>query len=1097
MPDPAPSEGKEASKAETDEKQLKEKSDTNADSTKESEKNSEESKEVETKEKEVESNTASSEKDEKDSGEKSEVEEKKKDENTANEEKEESESVSEQKKDKGEADDATKENKEESNDAEEKQNKESEKTIKEDNDSEVPVKNKEEADNADNNGKKEAGEKADAAEESSEAKAEEAKETDASKSETENTGGTDKVESDENKDKKETLPSDTEKKDNEVAGEVKEDKEDTSNKPETDKSDENKTLANEEKKSSEESNPQEEKKEGDDANVSAKREEGKTDSGTEKVSSEEKTEGAEKLDVQDGKENKEEDGSKPDPLDDKKPDDQEGTKEKSSGEEEKVDVGKASGSENESSDKANASEAEKPEVLPENPSSTSDEATKPETKTDDSTNEQKTGDNPEVKDSKLEDSNDSPSTSVTKDTNETAAATGGPPPVTDKNADSKPTNAATDSTNASGALATGAPPPVTSATAVETKAGDVDSSRPAAVGLSDTAADSTTGSTSVDAVVTKADPTNEDATKKRKVEVVPEGASTEATAATASASDGTVKMDISDPEKSALKRKPSSSNLDESPMKKPATATGADSLSQTDKDLKRQSSGIEELKLSPKKSSLLRKAKLRGSLSRESIFALSLEWGMYRDLIAVAMTCKAMNKAMRYTRLWKIMVFGLVKTLDAHIAPVNVLTSHSQWVFSGSSDGKVKAWDTKTWQCKKTLNITPLPRQNRGPHVAPSRGPIAPAHPPTSSSSRTNARGRGRNSPSRPSATTPAIPNPAYQTGEQVIPVTALAIYEKSLLVGLDDGQLIAKVLFNDKGSSLTAHAHNGAVKVIAVGRSKIFTGGADGIVSVWNPRTLQLEKQFRRHANVVSALRVCSNYLFSGSHDTNIFVWNLNSLEYKTVLHDKSLDDQIVEDPKKRDPRKKPNKSHSDRITDIKSHANILYTASWDCYIKQWDAKKHHLLRSVFLLPVGICWSMSIRSIKGYPESYLICGTGDGDIEVRSLKNLRKLTSMMKDGWTNRREVHKGWVKCLLPLQDGRIISASEDWSVKIWDHRGAKPPVVPAYKKAVYTKSASIPKGMTAAQHQQMMASSHGPKSNGPQYQRYVANGQAAARR
>mmetsp|Transcript_12912 Transcript_12912/g.14949 ORF Transcript_12912/g.14949 Transcript_12912/m.14949 type:complete len:462 (+) Transcript_12912:2238-3623(+) len=461
-----------------------------------------------------------------------------------------------------------------------------------------------------------------------------------------------------------------------------------------------------------------------------------------------------------------------------------------------------------------------------------------------------------------------------------------------------------------------------------------------------------------------------------------------------------------------------------------------------------------------------------------------------------------MYKALRMTRQWKIMSFGLLKTLDAHIAPVNVLTTTGSWVFSGSSDGKVKAWDTKTWMCKRTLNVTPLPRQQRSPLGSPSKGPNSPAQPPSSSStsSRGSGRGRGRNTPPKPAVNTPAISNPQHQAGEQVIPVTALATYEKVLLIGLDDGNMIVRLIFEEKFPKLenkTFRAHNGAVKAIAISKNKIFTGGADGVIAVWNPKTLQSEKILRKHTNVVCALRVCGTFLFSGSHDTNVFVWHINSLDFKNALHDKSLDDQLDDDPRKKDLKKKLNKAHTDRITDITSYANIVYTAAWDCYIKAWDSKKLIMLRKVFVYPVGICWSMAIRSIKGYPESYLVCGTGDGDIEVRNLRNLKKIANMYDCGWTNKRLVHKSWVKCLLPLQDGRIVSASEDWSVKVWDHRGAPPVPVPPSVGQQYR--GNLPKNMTAAQYAQMVRSGRIPPPAGTApYQQYnVPNGQTAVQR
>ena len=231
----------------------------------------------------------------------------------------------------------------------------------------------------------------------------------------------------------------------------------------------------------------------------------------------------------------------------------------------------------------------------------------------------------------------------------------------------------------------------------------------------------------------------------------------------------------------------------------PATAT-----------LKRMGSMGTAAPKSKKKQRVLARANKRGSLIREQVFALILDYNAgydvdYSMMRSTALASKVLYKNVRSTALWRAAALRLHKTLHGHIAPVNVLTKFGAWVFTGSADGKIKVWNSTSWMCERTLNCSPLPQ----PHMVNSaKGSVSqgkPAIKGADAASRANnaARGRGRGrGRTETSRLTAAVTPPANQVGEQVIAVTALAAHDKILLVGLQNGYLWIRMIYEPKDGS-------------------------------------------------------------------------------------------------------------------------------------------------------------------------------------------------------------------------------------------------------------------------------------------------------
>lgn len=388
----------------------------------------------------------------------------------------------------------------------------------------------------------------------------------------------------------------------------------------------------------------------------------------------------------------------------------------------------------------------------------------------------------------------------------------------------------------------------------------------------------------------------------------------------------------------------------------------------------------------------------------------------YETMMAITIASKKCKDAVVSTKEWRMKAMTLVKDLKGHIGPINVLIKVSHFVFSGSADGKIKIWNSRTWACERTVNVSPLPNQPSQQQSLVPQGKQPKGGRVTDDSERTNA-------------------------------VTALTVLEKVLFIGLEDGYLIIRMIMDSKDTqreNKKIQAHEGAVKAIAVHAraNKIFTGGADKKIKVWNSSTYELLSTFDKHTDMVTALEICNSYLFSGGRDSKLMVWSTSD----PLKHEKQLE--------------RPESDRERRsfgiITALTSHENRVFSASWDCYIRVWDAEKLVLLNETFIWPVGVCWSLAVRVVKGYPTS-LVCGIRDGDVEVRRIDSdehmLDRLQSLEEDKWCTKLQKHEDWILCVLPLPDGRIVTGCEDWMVKVWDYRfgpeSLRPPMNPQMRR------------------------------------------------
>mmetsp|Transcript_16220 Transcript_16220/g.26443 ORF Transcript_16220/g.26443 Transcript_16220/m.26443 type:complete len:946 (+) Transcript_16220:424-3261(+) len=471
------------------------------------------------------------------------------------------------------------------------------------------------------------------------------------------------------------------------------------------------------------------------------------------------------------------------------------------------------------------------------------------------------------------------------------------------------------------------------------------------------------------------------------------------------------KTDNAELESSNIKTNSKTPGGKSEPTPQPLSKSSSSSSKTSGPTLKRSSSSASSA-LSRKRSKGT-KSKKKELTTKEQAIVWVLPFCDLDTLTVLTMVCKGYKDAVVASKDWKLRALSMVKSLNGHIGAVNVMIKVSSFVFSGSSDGKIKIWNTRSWACERTVNVSNLPPNPMSQHAHPA-----------DTQKRFFPKGKR--------------PHYTHDDGEseQTNAVTALAVLDKVLFIGLEDGYLIIRMILESKDSrteNRRIRAHNGAVRAIAVlsKHQRIFTGGADKVISVWDSTTYQALIRFEKHTDVVTALEVSGSRLFSGGQDSKLFVWNVQALKFEKSLEKQNSD-------------KDPNlKKSFGIITALTAHENKLYSASWDCFIRVWDAKKLTLLREVFNHPVGVCWSLAVRTIKNQ-RTTLVCGVRDGDVELRSIdkqNTLEKLSCDATDNWCTKLNKHADWILCVLPLPDGRIVTGSADWSIKVWEYRFAPP--------------------------------------------------------
>jgi len=230
-----------------------------------------------------------------------------------------------------------------------------------------------------------------------------------------------------------------------------------------------------------------------------------------------------------------------------------------------------------------------------------------------------------------------------------------------------------------------------------------------------------------------------------------------------------------------------------------------------------------------------------------------------------------------------------------------------------------------------------------------------------------------------------------------------------------------------------TLIGHRSEVWCVAVFNDELIASGAeDGKIKLWNTKKLyndqidQSIKTLEGHEWLVRRVVFISEQLLvSGSFDNSIKIWNIETNECLLTLN-----------------------GHTNRINTLTILSNEpihnsdtsiirIATGSSDCKIKIWVIKNvHNTELTLINQKKTIRWKDSIFSILSIPEEKTTVGSQMSNCIIIGSRNKKLIMRNMKTKQSILTiKEHKDAIRCIKILHDGRIISGSDDKTLKIWN--------------------------------------------------------------
>jgi WD40 repeat protein len=200
------------------------------------------------------------------------------------------------------------------------------------------------------------------------------------------------------------------------------------------------------------------------------------------------------------------------------------------------------------------------------------------------------------------------------------------------------------------------------------------------------------------------------------------------------------------------------------------------------------------------------------------------------------------------------------------------------------------------------------------------------------------------------------------------------------------------------EGAERRLDAHSGTVLALAECMGRIYSGGKDDTIRVWNKNSLELEKVMElEHGAAVWSMASWQSKLMTGHDDGKIRVWNLSSGQCEQVLE-----------------------GHEDGVNALAVCGSRLASASDDCTVRLWAMEE------------GPGWPCE-RTLEGHRglvsclavwENMVISGSWDDSIRIWDVETGALVKTLAG---------HADTVMALL-VHDSRLLSASVDGKVRVW---------------------------------------------------------------
>ncbi len=148
--------------------------------------------------------------------------------------------------------------------------------------------------------------------------------------------------------------------------------------------------------------------------------------------------------------------------------------------------------------------------------------------------------------------------------------------------------------------------------------------------------------------------------------------------------------------------------------------------------------------------------------------------------------------------------------------------------------------------------------------------------------------------------------------------VWCLAIHENKLYSGGVD-KTIRVWDTNTHKLIDTLKGHTSDVSHIIINGNKLYSGSADNTIRIWDMETHKKIKILRGHTGKLCSMTLHDNKVYSGSRDNTIHIWNTETYKKLATLE-----------------------GHTDEVHCLTVLKNKLYSGSWDGTIRIWNTETY-----------------------------------------------------------------------------------------------------------------------------------------------------------
>jgi nephrocystin-3 len=282
--------------------------------------------------------------------------------------------------------------------------------------------------------------------------------------------------------------------------------------------------------------------------------------------------------------------------------------------------------------------------------------------------------------------------------------------------------------------------------------------------------------------------------------------------------------------------------------------------------------------------------------------------------------------------------------------------------------------------------------------------------------------------------------------------------------------QFAPEEIYNPKPACQAVLETSVTCVALSIDEHKAYSGGADGIIRVWDIKSNACINAFEGHELSINSITLSSDekYIISASDDETIRIWDTLTYDCLKIL-----------------------RGHNGGVTSlfITDNAEFIFSGSWDETIRVWNTETGKCINVIYGQKGGV---ESFVNCDG--DSYVVVKTGDDLLRIWDLKSHKCIKEfgssiainsplvLTRDGkhiisasylddsvqvWTLHSgspcmllEGHKGSINSISLSRDGRfIVSGSDDKTVRVWDSDSGKClKVLNGHVKAVKTTALSV---------------------------------------